>query len=123
MRPGRCSVTAVRCADSKPSTISGSALGVSAGTAIRLSAWTPSDVARSFRMPFDTDQGASGVTPAQTAQPSPQVCLQRAEAHSFVAENLYNRKVDECKHALWLVSWWQGFEPLHGLDPSQLPSE
>jgi phage gp37-like protein len=54
-------------------------------------------------------------------QTAPQSCVLQADGTSFVAENLYNRKLDAQKHALWLLSWSQGFEPVHGVDASTLP--
>jgi hypothetical protein len=58
---------------------------------------------------------------AAIGQTAPQSCVLPAEAQSFVAENLYNRKLDNQKHALWLLSWSQGFEAVHGPDASLLP--
>jgi hypothetical protein len=58
---------------------------------------------------------------AALGQTAPQSCVLQADGTSFVAENLYNRKLDSQKHALWLLSWSQGFEPVHGVDASTLP--
>lgn len=65
---------------------------------------------------------ANAASATQSEQISPQICIGAAEPTSFQAENLYNRKTDRHKHAIWVLSWWQDFEPLHGTDPSQLPS-
>ena len=60
--------------------------------------------------------------PVSDAAHAPQICLDRAAPRSFVGENMYTRKVDAKKLALWTVTWWQDFTPLHGLDPAALPS-
>lgn len=49
-------------------------------------------------------------------------CIGAAERHSFVAENLYSRKVDAYKHGLWLLSWWQPYEPTLAPHPDTLPA-
>lgn len=48
-------------------------------------------------------------------------CIGPAEPHSFVAENLYSRKVDAYKHGLWLLSWWQPYQPTLAAHPDTLP--
>lgn len=53
-------------------------------------------------------------------QPEPQICILPAECESVQAENLYSRKVDDHKLAIWLVSWMQGFEPEHGINTGLL---
>ena len=49
-------------------------------------------------------------------------CIGAAERHSFMAENLYNRKIDSFKHGLWLLTWWQPYQPTLAGNPSDLPA-
>lgn len=60
--------------------------------------------------------------PSVTGQPVPNVCLTEALPATMTGENLYNRKLDAHKLALWLLSWQQGIVLAHGVDPATLPS-
>ncbi len=60
--------------------------------------------------------------PSITGQPVPNVCLTEALPATMAGENLYTRKLDANKLALWLLTWQQGVVLAHGVDPATLPS-